>query len=84
MKLLPRKRRGRQLVINQDVHDQYRCQGCRKTFLEPVPHKDEKQQMTNRLIQYIERESLRRTFSGVAEDVGVDEKTVRNDDNQRK
>lgn len=56
----------------------YRCQGCRKTFLEPVPHKDDKRQMTNRLIQYIERESLRRTFSGVAEDVGVDEKTVRN------
>lgn len=32
----------------------------------------------HRLIQYIERESLRRTFSSVAEDVGVDEKTVRN------
>lgn len=56
----------------------YRCQSCRKTFLEPVPHKDDKRQMTNRLIQYIERESLRRTFSGVAEDVGVDEKTIRN------
>lgn len=56
----------------------YRCQSCRKTFLEPVPHKDDKRQMTNRLIQYIEQESLRRTFSGVAEDVGVDEKTVRN------
>lgn len=34
--------------------------------------------MTDRLIQYIERESLRHTFSGVAEDVGVDEKTIRN------
>lgn len=56
----------------------YRCQFCRKTFLEPVPHKDDKRQMTHRLIQYIERESLRRTFSSVAEDVGVDEKTVRN------
>jgi len=56
----------------------YRCQSCRKTFLEPVPHKDDKRQMTHRLIQYVEHESLRRTFSGVAEDVGVDEKTVRN------
>jgi len=55
-----------------------RCKSCRKTFLESVPHKDDKRQMTHRLIQYIERESLRRTFSGVAEDVGVDEKTVRN------
>lgn len=56
----------------------YRCQSCRKTFLEPVPNKDDKRQMTHRLIQYIEGESLRRTFSGVAEDVGVDEKTIRN------
>jgi len=32
----------------------YRCRSCRKAFLEPVPHKDEKRQMTNRLIQYIE------------------------------
>ncbi|EXU75307.1 ISL3 family transposase [Erwinia mallotivora] len=67
------KRRG--IMLNRR---RYRCQSCRKTFLEPVPHKDDKRQMTDRLIQYIERESLRRTFSGVAEDVGVDEKTVRN------
>lgn len=56
----------------------YRCQSCRKTFLEPVPHKDDKRHMTQRLIQFIERESLRCTFSSVAENVGVDEKTVRN------
>ncbi|MEG3764976.1 ISL3 family transposase [Alteromonas sp. 14N.309.X.WAT.G.H12] len=56
----------------------YRCQSCRQTFMEQVPHKDEKRQMTHRLVQYIERESLRCTFSAVAEDVGVDEKTIRN------
>lgn len=56
----------------------YRCKGCNKTFLEQVPHKHHKRRMTCRLIQYIERESLRRTFSAVAEAVGVDEKTVRN------
>ncbi|MEW5288587.1 ISL3 family transposase [Erwinia papayae] len=67
------KRRG--IMLNRR---RYRCQSCRKTFLEPVPHKDDKRQMTDRLIQYIEHESLRQTFSGVAEDVGVDEKTVRN------
>ena len=77
-----------ELVMDTPVHGKrtgimlnrrrYRCQSCRKTFLETVPHKDDKRQMTSRLIQYIERESLRRTFSGVAEDVGVDEKTIRN------
>lgn len=56
----------------------YRCQSCSKTFLESVPHKNDKRQMTNRLIQYIEYESMCRTFSSVAEDIGVDEKTVRN------
>ncbi len=34
--------------------------------------------MTLRLEQWIGRESLRRTFSAIAEDTGVDEKTVRN------
>lgn len=29
----------------------FRCQSCRKTFLEPVPHKDERRQMTNRLMR---------------------------------
>nr|WP_232832403.1 ISL3 family transposase [Photorhabdus sp. CRCIA-P01] len=67
------KRTG--LILNRR---RYRCQVCCKTFMEPVPHKDGKRQMTHRLLQYIERESLRRTFSSVAEDVGVDEKTVRN------
>jgi transposase len=80
--------RREEIVMDTPVHGKrtgimlnrrrYRCQSCRKTFMEPVPHKDDKRQMTHRLIQYIERESLRRTFSGVAEDVGVDEKTIRN------
>lgn len=56
----------------------YRCQSCRKTFLEYVPHKDAKRQMTSRLVRYIEHESQRRAFAGIAKDVGVDEKTIRN------
>lgn len=56
----------------------YRCRSCRKTFLEPAPHRDEKRNMTHRLVQYIQRESQRRTFTGIAREVGVTEKTIRN------
>ncbi len=56
----------------------YRCRGCGKTFSPPLPQVDAQREMTARLVGWIERESLRRTFAGIAEEVGVDEKTVRN------
>jgi hypothetical protein len=39
---------------------------------------DEKRNMTRRLVDYIQQRSLVRTFTEVADDVGVNEKTVRN------
>jgi transposase len=56
----------------------YRCQECGQTFLQRVMEVDDGKQMTNRLIRFIEQESLKRTFTSVAGAVGVDEKTVRN------
>lgn len=56
----------------------YLCKSCGKTFLEPVPHKDNKRQMTARLIEFIEHESVGLPFTTVATLVGIDEKTVRN------
>ena len=56
----------------------YRCQECGQTFLQRVMEVDDGKQMTTRLIRFIEQESLKRTFTSVAGDVGVDEKTVRN------
>lgn len=56
----------------------YRCQDCGKTFLQPIADVDERSQMTRRLIRHIEEQSIRRTFTAVADEVGVDEKTVRN------
>lgn len=56
----------------------YRCQDCGKTFLQPLPDVDERSQMTRRLIRHIEEQSVRKTFTAVADEVGVDEKTVRN------
>jgi transposase len=55
----------------------YRCLSCRRTFMQPIPDHDEKRLLTKRLVSYIEREGFQRTFVSIAEDVGVDEKTVR-------
>ena len=56
----------------------YRCQECGQTFLQQLHEVDDGKQMMSRLIRYIEAESLRRTFTSIAGEVGVDEKTVRN------
>lgn len=55
----------------------YRCKECGRTFLEVLPDMDEDHLMTRRLVEYIEEQSLNRTFTDVADLVGVDEKTVR-------
>lgn len=77
-----------QLLMDLPVHGKrvgivvkrtrYRCQDCRKTFLQPLPDMHAGGSMTNRLALWVAKESLRRTFVSIAHDVGVDEKTVRN------
>ena len=56
----------------------YRCQGCRKTFFEPIPDIDAKRQATARLVAYVEQRCLKQTFLSLGRDVGLDEKTIRN------
>lgn len=55
----------------------FKCKHCGKTFFEPYPEMDEMHHMTRRLVRHIEEQSLNRTFTDVADLVGVDEKTVR-------
>lgn len=55
----------------------WRCKNCGKTFYEDLPHMDEKRRMTNRLVQWIGEQAVRRTNSSVAEEVGVTEGTIR-------
>ncbi|CAH2715887.1 hypothetical protein BACCIP111895_03071 [Neobacillus rhizosphaerae] len=52
----------------------YRCRECNETFFETLTDMDVK----NRLIDWIQEASLEKTFTSVADDIGVDEKTVRN------
>ncbi len=56
----------------------YRCQGCRRTFFEPIPDLDVKRQATARLVAYIEQRCLKQNFLSLARDVGLDDTTVRN------
>lgn len=69
--------RGKRVGIWVDRR-RLRCKHCGKTFMEPLPEMDDRRQATRRLVQYVERESLRRTFASIADDVGLDEKSIRN------
>ncbi|MDR7318936.1 ISL3 family transposase [Brevibacillus nitrificans] len=77
-----------QLVMDLPIHgkrvglivkrQRYKCRECNQTFWERLPVVDEKRYCTRRLVQYIERKCLKHTFTSVAEEVGMDEKTIRN------
>ncbi|WP_088834383.1 ISL3 family transposase [Paenibacillus tyrfis] len=56
----------------------YRCKDCGSTFLENMWDIDDKRLATVRLIDYIQTASLSRTFTSIAVEVGMDEKTIRN------
>jgi transposase len=56
----------------------YRCKDCGKTFTEKLPDVDDKRSMTNRLVDWIGKQAVKRTFTSIADEVGITEKTVRN------
>lgn len=55
----------------------YKCRACSKTFIQPNPDVDQRRRMTNRCVEYIEKQALRQTFTRIANSIGVDEKTIR-------
>ena len=54
-----------------------RCKDCGKTQFQYLPHMDSNHMMTHDLKSYIREQSMKRTFTSIAEDVGIDERTVR-------
>lgn len=68
---------GRRVVIVL-TRKRYRCQGCGRTFLQPLPDVDERSQMTRRLADWVGEQSITRTFTDVAREVGLTNVTVRN------
>jgi transposase len=58
--------------------ERYKCRECNETFFEHLPDMDESRLITRRLIKWLEKASLKKPFTSIAEDIGVNEKTVRN------
>lgn len=67
---------GKRLGIRV-IRQRYRCKSCKNVFIDPLPSMDEDHAMTNRLVGYIQEQSLLRTFTSIADDVGINEKTIR-------
>jgi len=55
-----------------------RCQACGKTFSQALPVLAENRMMTDRLVKWIWQQSLKRTFTSLADETGVVEGTIRN------
>jgi len=78
----------KQLIMDLPMHgkrvgiqvnrQRYKCRECGQTFYELLPQTDDKRGCTIRLREYIEKQSLKRTFVSLADEIGVDEKTIRN------
>lgn len=68
---------GKRVVIAL-TRKRYRCQGCGRTFLQPLPDVDDRAQMTRRLAEWVGEQSIIRTFTDVANETGLTNVTVRN------
>ena len=68
--------RGRRVCIMLDRR-RYTCRECGSTFLERLVDMDDRRNITKRLLCYIQAKSLTDTFSSLAREIGLDEKTIR-------
>lgn len=63
--------------LHVTVHrKRYRCRSCGGTFVQPLPDIDDKRHMTRRCITFIQDQSVKRSFTDIAGQIGVDPKTV--------
>lgn len=67
---------GRRVGIYVSVR-RIKCKSCAKTFSEQLPQVDTERFMTKRLLDWIGKAAIRRTFTSIAEEVGIVEGTVR-------
>lgn len=68
---------GRRVGILLD-RKRYKCRGCGITFSQRCDDINDHHRATNRLVSYIESNGLNKTFTSLAEEIGVTEGTVRN------
>ncbi len=68
---------GKTITIRVD-RPRYLCRSCKSTSFQPLPDMDERHRLTTRCIQFVLIGAVRRPFTSVAREIGVDEKTIRN------
>lgn len=68
---------GKRIGIYVDTR-RYQCRSCNKTFYERLPDVDGKRMMTSRLVAWLGKQSVKRPFSHLAEEIGISEMTVKN------
>ncbi|MEQ1557767.1 MAG: ISL3 family transposase [Methyloglobulus sp.] len=56
----------------------YKCRSCGITFLQRCDDINDKHRATNRLVSYVENNGLIKTFTSIADEIGIAESTVRN------
>jgi transposase len=69
--------RGKRVGIHVP-RQRWRCKACRRTFYEAIEEMHPIHRMTKRLVTYIEQQSLPKPFVTLADEVGVNETTIRN------
>jgi transposase len=67
---------GKRVGIYVDTK-RFKCKSCKRTFLERLPDVDKKRQMTSRLLTWIGKRSIKRTFVSTAKEIGITENTVK-------
>lgn len=67
---------GRRVAIRVD-RQRYLCRACGRTRYVEVPHMNETNMMTQRLVDYIITRSMETQFTALGRELGVDEGTVR-------
>ena len=68
---------GMAMVKIRVYRQKYLCGSCKKYAVQPMPLVSERHLMTERLIEYIEKNASDSTFSKLAYRLGLDPKTVR-------
>ena len=68
---------GKRVGIYVDAR-RFKCKSCGKTFMEHLPEVNGNRWMTERLVKWIGQRSMTNTFTGIAEEIGVTEGTIRN------
>lgn len=68
---------GKRVGIYVDAR-RFKCKSCGKTFMEHLPEVNANRWMTERLVKWIGQRSMTHAFTGIAEEIGVTEGTIRN------